>query len=214
MSKIKLMLAVAIGALALYAAAAGSASAAGWFLAGTKMTPSQSAAVASTAALSAPLVISTPSIGLTLTCDGTVLVREGIIHTDGTYLSKEIVFHSCTSSGLPECTLGSSEIKFNALTGLARLASSPEDRITFKATTKATLATLPFTGANCPGAEVPLNGEFTLKMPTGQSELSTQLLEGLGSVENNSLELASSKTFFEGGGPQVQLAFGPTWSFH
>src|SRR6202041_1882808 len=84
-------------------------------------------------------------------------------------------------------------ISTNPLLASVVLGTGEEDRITVKAETKTTLAEISFNEANtCAfnGLE-PVKGAVTLGAPTGQLESSLQAITGLGSAENNSLEVAN-----------------------
>ena len=89
------------------------------------------------------------------------------------------------------------------------------DRVTLAPQTKTTIAELPFKEENTcafAGTE-PLKGEVTLDAPTGQTDEASQAVEGLGSLENNSLEVAKDKAYVEAGKTVLKLASGSKWSF-
>jgi hypothetical protein len=59
----------------------------------------------------------------------------------------------------------------------------------------------------------PILGQVTVLMPNGASEAVLQSIEGLGSIENNSLQVAGDKAFIEEGATLLKLASGAKWSF-
>ena len=58
-----------------------------------------------------------------------------------------------------------------------------------------------------------MNGSVRVNAPTGQTEEELQAIEGQGSFENNSLEVAGDKSYIEGGKALLKLASGSKWSF-
>jgi hypothetical protein len=212
-----IILALATTATLCATLASSAASAAEWFIEGAKLPAGQSAAVASTASVDEATTFSVPSLKIKVSCAGPLLLREGILHNQGTYLLREHVWHTCAvTQPATGCSLTSSDISTTPLVGTVTASTSPQDRVTFAPQTKRTLAVLSFNEANtCAlNSEVPVTGSFTQNLPTGQTEKVTQAFTGLGSIENNSLEIAGSKVFIEGGLALVKLASGSKWSFH
>ena len=63
-----------------------------------------------------------------------------------------------------------------------------------------TFAAIQYTGASCALTGVRLlNGPLKGALPTGAVESTLQAVQGLGSLENNSLELAENRILFLGG---------------
>jgi hypothetical protein len=62
--------------------------------------------------------------------------------------------------------------------------------------------------------EVPIKGEVVVGAPTLSEEREAQGIRGLGSEENNSLEVGSGNKAFALGFFLFRLAVGTTWSFH
>ena len=113
------------------------------------------------------------------------------------------------------CATESNEIETEPLVGTVKTSTSPQDRVTFAPKTGKLIAVVVFKGPECPLAgEQPISGSFTQKLPTGQTEAVTQPFEGLGSAENNSLQLGANKIYLEKGKALVKLASGLKWSFH
>jgi len=71
-----------------------------------------------------------------------------------------------------------------------------------------------FQGSKCSFAgEQAIKGEVGVLAPSGESEETLQAIEGVGSFENNSLEMDKFKAFIEGGKALLKLASGQRWSF-
>jgi hypothetical protein len=105
-------------------------------------------------------------------------------------------------------------IETEPLVGTLTLGAGEQDRIHIQPQTKTTIALLSFKETNtCALAGLfSLHGSYTLSLPSGQLEVEAQAFEGLGSVENNSLELGGSKAFIEGK-ELLELASRSKWSF-
>lgn len=85
----------------------------------------------------------------------------------------------------------------------------------FRPVTGKTVAVLEIEGTSCAIAgEKPLTGEYTQDLDTGQTESTTHQLEGLGSIENHSLQLAGTEAYISGGDALIALESGSKWSFH
>jgi hypothetical protein len=59
-----------------------------------------------------------------------------------------------------------------------------------------------------------LGGQVTVNLTHGQIESATQLLESLGSIENNSFIVAGKPIFVERSVGLLRLAANASWSFH
>ena len=87
-------------------------------------------------------------------------------------------------------------------------------RLTVK-TPSAQFTVFEVAGSECSIAgEQPIKGEVTLGVPGATTESETHELEGLGSLENNSIAVGKDKAYLEGGKGLVRLASGSKWSFH
>jgi hypothetical protein len=151
-------------------------------------------------------------------CKGTLLSGTGLeLMAVDEILATSITFEKCETTEPAKCELEGqpTSIRTEPIRGFAKAATAPADRITVIPATKNRLLTLPFKEGNTCGlaTEEPLNGSVTLAMPTGQSEEVAQAIEGMGSIENNSLEAAGNKAFIEGGRTLLKLASGSKWDF-
>ncbi len=117
----------------------------------------------------------------------------------------------CKANEPSSCSIGE-EIESEPVHAIVTEGEYPQDHIEVAAIGK-TLASIVFTGGACSIAgEKPLNGIVTLKAPTLQEEQTTQPVEGQGTLENNSLELAGQKVFIEGGKTLLKLASGKAFA--
>jgi len=214
-SKVKVTMMALVTVAASNAIGAASASA-NWFIGGTELKTS--AALSTAATVTQHLQLSTPNISLTLLCSSLKMdVKETEVFFD-LWKSREWNILECnTAKPATGCALAVSNqtISTSGLNGRPFLGPGGEDRILFSAQTKATLAEIEFNEANTcvfNGRE-PLKGAVTFGMPTGQTEAIAQALVGLGSVENNSLELGSGNKTFINGEVLFTLASGSKWSF-
>jgi hypothetical protein len=189
-----------------------------WHVGGAALTTA--AALATTAKVdSAPkLSIVTTGGTVQIQCKGTVLKGakpEIMVVDEG--LAESLTFEGCETISPTKCALAGqpTSIKTNPLRAFAKTLTKSIDRIAFLPATKKTFAEIPFSETNtCALNETePINGSVTVGAPTGQEERVEQAIEGLGSVENNSLETAGNKAFLEGGSILLKLASGSKWSF-
>jgi hypothetical protein len=208
---------VALFAVAAISVVAVSSASAVWMVGGTNL--SGSVAGATTGVAEEHITLLVPSLEhLTILCPSQALVdiREWIILPTIVRISR-FTFLGCNSSKL-NCRLEESNQAIPTLPLLATptLGAGESVKLTTTAETKATLAEIKFDEANtCALAgDQPLKGAVNLKMPTGQLESSSQQIEGLGSVENNSMEIgAGNKAYLIGGKILVKLQSGSKWSF-
>jgi hypothetical protein len=221
MPKVKITITILIATLALGATAAGSAAAESWFVGGTKL--SGTAALSNTAGLDQALTLSLPVLKAKVRCTGpiaysTLFLTFGEFEIGFREVSDGQSFSHCSGEPSPGCELEGqpTTIEMNPQIATPVTAKSPEDRLTFRPTTKKTLGVLKFKETNSCAlkSEVPINGSYTLALPTGQTESVTQASEGLGSVENKSLEVAGNEAFIEGGRSLIKLQSGSKWGFH
>jgi hypothetical protein len=212
MLKIKTTIA-ALAALAVCAIAASSASA-GWFIEGEELAAGSKAALATTAAVDETLTLKVPTIPIELTCTGgtnkTLLAKKPEIEGKNKAYVESLKFTGCSVKESTLCTTNETIETLPILTTTVE-GAYPEDKLVVSPKNK-TLAFLEFLGTNCALAgDNPLKGEVTLKMPTGQEEQATQAIEGLGSTENNSLELGADKAYIDGGKTLLKLESGKEW---
>lgn len=217
MSRVKVSLMALVAVLAFSAMVAGSASAE-WFVAGTKLPAGSKAALTNTAKVDSDAKLNIPAAGIKILCSGSTLDGEAaeiIGANEGK--AKSLIFTGCAvTEPATGCTLEESTIKTLAVTATVTKGTGEADIATFTPQTKNTFAEIPFSGTNtCAFNEKePAKGAVKVNAPTGQLELLSQIIEGLGSIENNSLEVAKDKSFIEGGKALLTLASDSKWSFH
>jgi hypothetical protein len=158
-------------------------------------------------------VFSAPGIKLKLTCasledNGGALVGENMGE------ASSLKFGGCSEVEPSTCKLGSPTIETEpVLATLSMDVTFPEDRVLLAPKTKSTLASIDLEGSCTLAGEELVTGDANIKLPTGQEELTGQAIEGLGSVENNSLMIAGSKVFLEKGKALLKLSSGSKFSF-
>jgi hypothetical protein len=214
MSRCRVVAVALFASLAFGAVAASSASAGEWWVNGTKL--------ASSAALSEGVTLGTlwrilaPAVPFIVECEGPLLVLRAYLSPPNVILARNIHFNNCLVLQPPNCilvlprflTLGS-HITADVVPGLSGLP------VAELKTSEPDLFELEFEGADCSIAGVnPIKGEFTSSLPGIQTESQTHVLEGLDSVENNSLSFVKDKAYVLGGAELLTLASGSKWSFH
>lgn len=206
---------VVTGALNALVAASASAE---WLVGGKAL--STAAALATTALVDEKTKLLMPSVeDLTIECAGETLdgVEPRIEPPDKSFASKLTFLGCSTVKPATGCALQGqpTAISTNPILALAVLKSGEEDKVTFIPETGKTFTEFSFNEANTcafSGLEG-IKGSVTLGAPTGQLEQERQPIVGLGSFENNSLEVANSKAYLVGGKALLKLASGSKWSF-
>ena len=219
MSRIRVMILALSAALALSAVAISSASAV-WLVNGTTLV--SSAALTTAAVVDEPSKLLVPSLGdLTIECTGSRLdeTKPEIIVGD-TGKAESLKFLTCnTTHPASGCALekANEAISTNPINTRAFLGKGEEDRILFSPQTRPIFTELAFHEPDECAFEglTAVKGSVTLGAPTGQLELLNQAIVGLGSVENNSLEIGSgtTKAYLLGGKTLLRLANDSKWSF-
>jgi hypothetical protein len=219
MLKVRFMMAALFGALAFSVLVASSASA-GWFLEGAELPAGSKAALASTGKVAETSTLLAPALELAVVCGSSTLDSTSPeIIGENTLKASALKFLACnTTKPTSGCAL---EVTNQVITTLplkatVREATVPADRLLVTPQTKTTLAEIPFSEANtCALAGLqPVKGSLTLNAPTLQEEQAEQPIEGLGSTENNSLELAGgNKIYIDKGKVLLKLATGVKWKF-
>jgi hypothetical protein len=222
MSRTKVSLIALVAMVVLSSIGAVSASAADeWFVNGSLLKTA--AALSTTAKVDEDASLLVPGLGVSILCGGSQLDGESpeIIPGDSGK-AKALTFLGCkVTKPLTGCTLKETPeqsiptLPVNALAVLT--TKSPENRVIFTPQTKKTFAEIEFNENNTCGLAglVPVKGSVTVAAPTGQTEEVAQAIVGLGSVENNSLEIGSgNKAYIDGGKALLTLASGSKWSFH
>lgn len=220
MSKVKIFALAVSAALALSAMGASSALAEHmWWVNGTLLPANASAAIPFQLPkidLSLILHFSTSGAAFLILCNNVHL--SGKIYGLDKILLKLIFLLCHTISPTPtKCELEGQQtgalptIETVSLLGLARLA-----RVSGGPSTGKLITEIPFaSGTSCVlEGSIPVKGEATIGTPTGAEEREEQAAVGLGSEENNSLEIGSGNKGFLLGKILVKLNPGETWSFH
>jgi len=204
-----------VAVMAFSAMVAGSASAASWKINGSALTGSAALATTAKVDATASLIITTANI-LVLCTGGSSGVLSGIkplISSPNSGTAETLIFNGCTVMEPSTCTLSSEEITTEPLTAEVKTGPAPDDLVTFSPTKK-DFTEIDFIGAKCPlTGEKAVSGKVTIKAPTGQTESVTQAIEGLGTLENNSLFVGSDRSYIEGGSALLKLVSGSKWSF-
>jgi hypothetical protein len=207
----------AIATFVLSSLASAPASAAGWFVAGTKLTGSS--ALASTAAVEE---YTTLTIGnqIRIVCTGAGLgAEESYIGASTSGMANSLAFGKCgvtePSSG---CKLEGQPINLRTypLTLTASAMTGSSVKLLWQPLTKHPFLALPFaeTNTTCIYNDLqPVGGSVAMLAPKGGEESMAQLVESLGSFENNSLETGGARDYFESGRYYLKLASSSKWSF-
>jgi hypothetical protein len=214
------VLAVAGASLALIVMFADTASAS-WFVEGEELLAGASAALASLPTVDESLILNTPGKGIKIECKGAIHLTNGRIAPPDLAYVGSIQFLSCSTVS-PSPTACKLEPSSTSITTTALLAlvtggpSAPEDRLVYKPETGKLLANIPFKEETACALEgkATLNGQVILKALTLGEKHIVQPIEGLGSTENNSLELGTgNKTFVEKGKTLLELKSAEEWLF-
>jgi hypothetical protein len=222
MSRVKVIMVALAAVFAFSAVAAGTASAE-WFVNGTKLVGSAALATTAKVDTDAVLRIAAPGGSVKILCSGTTLSGESPEIQGGTAegMAKSLKFQGCsTIEPATKCELANQPTTIET-TPLRVLISkvggrSPLVSVTFHPLTKSVLTEIPFkeTGNSCAFDEKePVSGSLLVSAPTGETEEVEQAIEGLGTTENNSLQVAGDKAYIEGGRVLLKLASGSKWSF-
>jgi hypothetical protein len=220
MFSFKVVVATLLAAITL-SAAANSASA-DWYVGATKLATT--AAVSNKAHVDRLLGFRIPFTMTTVTCEGnatTLLEIAGAIIIAethpllGGFVLGALIAEHCSLVGAKGCELSEPKVTTEPLDAQITDGPGEEDRAVFLPQKGKTITTFDFVGTACALAgEHPLTGSFTMKLPTGEKEGALQAIEGLGSVENNSLQLGGEKAYVEGGDILLALSSGTKFSNH
>jgi hypothetical protein len=218
MSKVKVAAAALFVVFAMSVIAVNSASAE-WLIGGTALTGT--AALLSTALVDEKTKLLVPSLeDLTLECVGETLDGENptLIAPDKGFASKLTFLGCSTVKPASGCAIEAQPVGISTvpILALAALKTGEEDKVTFTPETKKIFTEIPFSSTNtCAfnGLEA-VTGSVTVGAPTGTLELLNQAIVGLGSFENNSLEIGgTNKAYLVGGKALLRLASDSKWSF-
>ena len=176
------------------------------------------AAVIPTAKIDATTILHIPAVKVKVECKGPLLTAEDPeISEVASARAKSVVFEGCaTVEPATKCELEKTTIATEPVEAILTTGTSPADSALVKPETKTTFAKLDFKSSNtCVFNEAePVVGVVTARAPTGQNEEVLQAFEGMGSVENNSLQVAGDKAFIEGGKALLALEGSPKWGFY
>jgi hypothetical protein len=217
MFKVKIVIAAFTAGLALTAIVASTASAtAGWLVNGTELTGTQSANLSTLAVTDTAAILHIPSLPLKITCAGDLKGVNPKISAPNTWSVTSLTFTGCSVVEPTTCKLESPEIKTEVVNATAALG--PGESVLLTVTTTAShFATFVLEGSSCAiSGKKSVTGSVVLKASTGQLELLTQALEGLGSLEQglNSIQVANDPTYIEGGKALLTLESDAKWGFH
>jgi hypothetical protein len=197
-------------AFVLSAVVTSSANAAGnWFVTGTKLANGATLALASTAKLEDSVTFNVPSVGIKLTCTGgssqLLKSHNSYIQGPNTGGAESLTYEGCSEISPAGCTIGEA-LETKPVVETVETGSLPLDRIKLSPKTGKSLMEIEFKGMCSLAGEKSLNGQVVLAADILQGENGEQPVEGLGTVENNSLELGGSKAYIENGAAAIKLA--------
>jgi hypothetical protein len=200
-----------LAGLALSLVASSPAFAGGWFVNGTKLAAGAKEAVATTTRMTESMVLNVPSLGIKLSCSRLSEEAPEIIGTTSGKAASSI-FEGCSETSPAKCSV-EPRIPTLGIFGFTIFIHGIEIFIQ-RPLTGTTFATIDFAGTECSIAgEKALKGQVVGRVPTGQTELVEQPLEGMGTTENNSLEITGDKAYIEKGKSFNKLANSDKWSF-
>jgi hypothetical protein len=206
---------MALFAVVAFSAMATASASAGWFVEGKELAQGAKEALTNTAKVDSLATLNIPAVGIKIKCEGLDGEDALIIGTEKG-LAKSLIFTGCAvTEPATGCALEKAEVPTVAVNALVTLGTKESDLVTFAPETKSEFAKLHFASANtCAfNEEESVKGLVKVIAPTGQLELLSQAIEGLGSVENNELEVANDKAFIENGKALLTLASDSKWSF-
>jgi hypothetical protein len=211
MSKVKVIFVAFAAVLAVSAIAASGATAASWFVGGAALPAGSKVSLATAAVVDSPAVLNSPVETVKITCAGLDGLDPLIFGSDQG--SAVLKFLTCSELTPANCSVEPT-LETEPVLALVKTGTGEADRVIFTPEKK-TFIVVNFSGTICAIAgEKPVSGAVTVGAPTGQLELASQAIEGLGSTENNSLFLGGHPAFIEGGKALLKLATGAAWSFH
>lgn len=210
MPKLKTMITICTGTLALTALTPVSPAIAQWMINGKTLSGTETAALATTAAVDENFQLK--AAGVTTTCTGNTLESTSpeLAASGEMYDESTLKIRQCSANS--GC-IGPNTINFTSiLVDVAPfLLIFTKQKVLPK--TKTTLATIKFEGATCALLGVqPLTGKFLLNGPTGQEERTLQEIQAAATEESAELKLGSSSAELKGEA-LLKLVSGATWSF-
>ena len=202
----KAVLAGLVVVVAVSAMAAGSASAASWYVGGTELA--SSTPLASTTTLTEPITFN--YLGVVTECSGIELKKANIAaHTGGEI--EHFVFTGCVLEAAG-CSIEKSRIESKPLKIEAALGSkSPEDTVVLKPVKGEDFARFIIKGTCGIAGESELGGKIKLVLPKGREESAQQEFR-VNTGENELLWNDTSVHLIAGAKAKLESAKG--WSFH
>jgi hypothetical protein len=220
MSRAKTLLLAGFAVLALSAAMASAAFATEeWHVNGTGLGSGNSAALATLPKIDLSLIlhISLGGPSILILCDVLHILVGRILWPNTDLAILDFLGCHLISPSPTNCKLkGEVAEPLGILISAPVLSEQlPNLRVRFKPDTGKLFTEIPFEeGTSCVlEGLAPVKGSVTAGTPTIHEEREEQAIEGLGSTENNSLEVANNKAFLLGK-ILVALASGKKWSFN
>jgi hypothetical protein len=212
MSKAKPAVGVLVGILTLSALVASSATGQ-WMVNKTTLSGTQTAALATTAAVDESFALK--AAGVTVTCSGaTISLTSGQLEASGEmFVIPDIVWDRCSANENCSVPLSLSTTALLVDTMLWLLGNTKVVGFLDLPKTKTTIATIKFEGEKCAllGTQ-PVSGKIKMQGPTGGSEATLQLIEVNALEATEELKVGSSAAEFKGKA-LLKLASGAPWSF-
>jgi hypothetical protein len=217
MFKARIIIAAFAAALALTAVVASTASAtAAWLVNGTELTGTQFANLSTLAVVDESATFNVPGLPLKIVCKGDLKGVNPKILASNTASATSLTFTGCEVIEPTTCKLSSPVLETGALNVTATLGPGESVNLTFTTTAKR-FVEFTLEGGSCSiSGKKAVTGSVVLTSPTGQLQLLTQTLSGLGSSEqgSNSLQTAGDPSYLEGGKALLTLESDSKWSFH
>jgi hypothetical protein len=190
-----------------------------WFVNGTKLANGATVAIANTAEVTESGALNVPSLGVKITCTGGTNKVLGLekAYIQGPTLSvvESMVLEGCSEIQPTQCRIQTRIVTTPLYRLTHKIISFPGFFLLTHSITARALANLEFEGASCVFAgEKPVNGTVAFSVPSGEEEAVSHTAVGLGTTENNSLELGGDKAYIEKGAAEIKLASSAKWSFH
>jgi len=217
MSKVKVVMTV-LGALMVLSAMSAASASAEWLVNGAPLVGS--AALSPKALVDEFSTLLVPTLGLSIQCTGHFLDGSNpVITAPNLGSASSLTFLGCsTTAPASGCALAEENnepIETTGILATAYLGAGESVRILFKPETKGTFANIKFSEKNTCAFNMveAVKGQLVANSPDGQLELLAHILSGLGSAENNSLEIGGDKAYLDGGAALLTLASDSKWSF-
>jgi hypothetical protein len=218
MSRVKII-GAALGvmfALSAVTSTSALASTESWYVSGSKLASGSAAALSTKIAVDKPIVINTPGLPLKISCPSLGATSPKIVG-ESTLEVASLKFGECSVIEPTTCTLSTPEINTEPSKGDVHevLRIFGVEVYLWFASGPSKDASFTLDGSSCAISGVKaLTGHFATEGPTLEKEEVTQAVLALGSIENNSLQLANSRTYIENGEFLLKLESGSKWSFH